>query len=225
MSAITDKDPTTALRESCQVQSKIAIELTPLFMNDQVNPVAKEAIGQAIQAVRFTNPTKPSAYLFSQLTKDQLEEFFAEMKKLPESEQCFKTLQHTPSFPHLNALLSRTGLNGFYMCNGGEMVPSFGMMQTLLKVKYGIEPKLDPAYITTPQDTSKAPLNRPLMARLQLAYAMLCASKADPEMELRKLLATSPFTPEMRHELQIALRQMPNDPFLNLLFKLTAAKL
>ena len=61
-----------------------------------------------------------------------------------------------------------------------------------------------------------------MLARLQLAYAMLEASSHDPKTELQNLLASVSMTQASRDDIDNAFRQMPNDPLLKLLVEIKA---
>lgn len=217
---------TPALFDGAIRDHKIAPGSVPLFINGNINPVARRCIAQSLQAVRTPNPSKPSAYLFSQLTGKQLDEFFERMKSKPASEQSFLLASGGPvRYPLLHLLTSKIGLMGFFHCAGDvELVPSFEMMQTLLDVKYGASaPKLDPNRIATPQPIESSPLPKEILARLQLSYSLLLGNTASgdtPENVLRRLLKEIVITPAMREEIALASKQIPSDPFLALLGKL-----
>ncbi len=208
---------------------KIAPGSVSLFINGEINPIARRCIAQSLQAVRAPNPSKPSAYLFSQLTGRQLDEFFEKMKAKPASEQQFLLASGTVRYPLLHLLTSKIGLMGFFHCAGEhnqplELIPSFEMMQTLLDVKYGVQaPKLDPSRIALPQPIESSPLPRGTLARLHLSYNMLLGNTTagdTPENVLRRLLKDVVVTPALREEIALASKQIPNDPFLALLGKL-----
>lgn len=210
------KETTT---DSCQAATPGTLFL--FMMNGEINPIARRCIAQSLQAVRAPNPSKPSAYLFTQLTGKQIDEFFEKMRSKPSSEQKFLLASGTVRYPLLHLLTSRIGLMGFFQCAGDhhrplELIPSFEMMQTLLDVKYGSEaPKLDWGRIARPQ-TSQA-------ARLLLSYNMLIANTAAGdtlENVLRTLLRKVVVTPALREEIAVASKQIPNDPFITLLVKL-----
>ena len=190
-------EATRTLFDACEKLNKIHTDPMPISAGHR-------QIAQAISAVRTMGTGKPSAYLFTHLPKEKLNEFFMEMQKLPPSEQQFMLQQGAIQFPKLSLLLSKMGLNGFFMCEKGELVPSFGMMETLLKVKFNADLHLNPAYITT-----KSPLPLLMLARLHLAYAIYSASPEKPSIP--------PLNDEESRELQQALALMPNDPMLQLL--------
>ena len=75
------------------------------------------------------------------LTDDELVRFIDEMKKLPISEQRFFVVPEI-QYPYSTIshnIRTSTGINIFNALAGGyRMIPSLGMMQTILNVKYGL---------------------------------------------------------------------------------------
>ena len=119
----------------------------PIFKYDDVVPEAAQAIFETL----FLNPETALAQMglydpnIPLLTEKQFEAFFEQLNQLPASEQyVFLVHDKDPISPDLPPTISQrlylgTGYNVF--CRnieaGTRMVPSIGMMQAFLNVRYG----------------------------------------------------------------------------------------
>jgi hypothetical protein len=105
----------------------------PIFLADgSINPQAKELIQQTVSSSKSIEMT------------EEMTEFFEEMKKQPRSEQFFLLIpkSHESNQPTVLDRINEIGFNVFGRCTRRrvqyveEMIPSFGMMQAFLNVKY-----------------------------------------------------------------------------------------
>ncbi len=103
------------------------MQIHPLFMPDGTNnPIA-------VSLIKSTSNTF--------LSNELIEKFLKEMKKLPPSEQQFfivPDIQKTVDKTTISQAIQELGINVFSRVgNDMRMIPSLGMMQTFLKVKFG----------------------------------------------------------------------------------------
>lgn len=144
-----EKKPTTKknLYELSIFDSRSEVKITPLFINQEVNPEARAIIKQTLEISDYP-----------QLTDIQLDEFFQKMKEKPLSEQYFfsfvspdaveidfdsysiypqPTISQAVRFLGLNVLLSYKTNEDDSSLKNRYMVSSFTMKQTFLDIKFG----------------------------------------------------------------------------------------